>query len=103
MQKIKKGDKVQVMLGKDQGKQAQVERISIKDEKVYLAGINVYKRHVKGRDDIEGGIIEMSKPLNISNVQLVCPNCNKPTRVGFLLAKDGKGKSRVCRKCNKEI
>jgi large subunit ribosomal protein L24 len=103
MNKIKKGDNVQVMLGKDSGKTGAVERVLVKESKVVIAGINVFKRHVKGRPDMnmEGGIIDIVKPINISNVQLVCPSCKKPTRVGFTVT--GDTKTRVCRKCGKEI
>lgn len=101
MQKIKKGDKVQVLLGKDRGKSGNVERVLNKKNKVAILGVNVYKRHVKKQGTIEGRVIDIVKPIDISNVALVCSNCGKPTRVGFKV--DGDSKVRICRKCKKEI
>lgn len=102
MNKIKKGDKVKIMLGKDRGKTGTINRVIPKKEQVVINGLNVYKRNVRKQGDVEGGIIELSKPLNISNVSLICPNCNKPTRVGFMVGANKK-KTRICRKCKKEI
>lgn len=99
--KIKKGDKVKILLGKDRGKEGKVEFVSIRKQKVYVRGANLYKRHVKKHGDIQGGIIDIPKPLDISNVVLVCPNCNKLTRVGFKIT--GDTKLRICKKCGKEI
>ena len=98
MKKIKKGDEVQLLLGKDRGKKGKVEKIS--DGKVVVGGLNVYKRHVRKYQGVEGGIIEIVKPVNISNVGLVCPNCGKVTRVGFDLSD---GKKRICKKCKKVV
>lgn len=100
--KIKKGDKVEVLVGKDIGKQAVVEKLLTKKGLVYLPGINTYKRHIKKQGQVEGGIIDIVKPLNLSKVGLVCPSCKKVTRVGFSFSKDNK-KIRVCKKCKKEI
>ncbi len=99
--KIKKGDKVKVLLGKDRGKEGKVEFVSIKKEKIFVGGVNLYKRHVKKHGSLEGGIIDIPKPMDISNVALVCPNCNKVTRVGYQVLADSK--VRICRKCKKEI
>lgn len=101
MNKIKKGDNVQILLGKDQGKTGSVERVMVKDRKVVILGINTYKRHVKKQQGMEGGIIELSKPVDFSNVALVCPNCKKVTRVGIKIT--GNEKSRMCKKCGKDI
>lgn len=103
MQKLRKGDKVLVLLGKDRGKEGVIEKLDMKKGRVWLPGLNVFKRHVKknAQYNIEGGIVDVSKPLKISNIELICPSCKKPTRVGFEIKKDGK--VRVCRKCKKEI
>lgn len=99
--KIKKGDKVQVLLGKDRGKEGSVEYVMAKEGKVFVSGANLYKRHVRKMGDGRGGIIDIPKPMNISNVGLICPNCKKVTRVGY---KQEKGtKVRICKKCDKEI
>lgn len=99
--KLKKSDKVKVLLGKDRGKQGQIEKLDAKKGVLYIAGVNTYKRHVKKQGQMEGGIIEIIKPINLSNVVLICPNCQKPTRVGFKI--EGGKKIRVCKKCKKAI
>lgn len=101
MNKIIKGDNVTILLGKDRGKSGAVEKVLEKEGKVFVTGINLVKRHVKKNQNIEGGIINIVKPINISNVILVCPNCKKPTRVGFIL--NGGSKHRMCKKCQKAI
>lgn len=99
--KIKKGDEVKILLGKDRGKDGKVLRVLTKEGKVWVEGLNMYKRHVKKAGQHEGGIIEIAKPLNISNVTLVCPHCKKPTRVGYEV--EGNVKVRVCKKCKEAI
>lgn len=99
--KIKKGDKIKVLLGKDRGKEGTVELVLGKDKKVFVGGANLYKRHVRKMQNREGGIIDLPKPMDISNVVLVCPNCNKPTKVGY--QKNADTKIRICKKCKKEI
>jgi len=73
--KIRKGDKVKITLGKDRGKEGKVEYVSGKDKKVFVGGANLYKRHVRKHQDMQGGIIDIPKPLDVSNVALICPNC----------------------------
>ncbi len=99
--KIKKGDKVKVLLGKDRGKEGTVEFVSASNKRVFVGGVNLYKRHVKKTAGMEGGIIDIPKSLNISNVGLICPNCKKLAKIGYKL--EGKIKMRICRKCKKEI
>lgn len=98
--KIRKGDKVRVMVGKDRGKEGTVERVL--GAKIVVAGVNIYKRHQKGRGEGQKGqIIEIIRPLPIANVALICPKCKQVTRVGYRLTE--KGKLRICRKCQQEI
>ena len=100
--KIKKGDNVQILLGKDRGRSGKVERILSDKGKVVVGGINVVKRHIgKKVTGQQGQILDMVKPINISNVSLICPNCKKPTRVGFKI--EGNVKMRICKKCKEEI
>ena len=99
--KIKKGDKVKVLLGKDRGKEGKVVFVRGKEGQVFVEGANLYKRHVKKQGTTEGGIIDLPKPLDVSNVALICPSCNKVTRVGYKL--EGTEKFRVCKKCGKAI
>ena len=99
---IKKDDKVIVLSGKDKGKQGKVLVADPKARKLTVEGVNVATKHQKPRKQgEEGGIIKVETPIYASKVQLVCPKCGKPTRVGHKIV-DGK-KSRVCKKCGAEI
>ncbi len=99
--KVKKGDKVKILLGKDRGKEGTVEFVLKKKNRVFVGGANLYKRHVRKTGNVEGGIIDIPKSLNVSNVGLICPNCKKITKIGYEITKIGK--MRICRKCGKEI
>ena len=100
--KIKKGDKVQIMTGKDKGKKGTVVRVFPQKEKLIVEGINIVKRHVKpGAVSKEGGIISIERPINISNVMYLDEKSKKPTRIGFRMEK-GK-KVRVSKKSNEVI
>jgi len=98
--KILKNDKVYVIKGKDRGKSGSVTRVLAKDGGVVVAGINLAKKAVKpSKKNTTGGIVEITRPVPMSNLALVCPSCGKPARVGYAVAKDGK-KTRICKKCN---
>ncbi len=98
--KLKKGDKVKVMTGKDKGKEGAVE--AVLENKVAVANVNMYKRHSKPRGQGQkGGIVDFARPLPVANVALICPKCKQPTRVGYKITQ--KEKIRVCRKCEQEI
>jgi len=100
--KIRKGDNIQVIAGKDAGKRGKVEVANEKTRKVTIPDINIYKRHVKKSEQFpQGGIVELSRALDISKVSLVCPKCDKVTRVGYQIV-DGV-KKRVCKKCKAVI
>ena len=100
--KLKTGDLVTVIKGRDSGKTEKIEKIFSKESKVLVAGVNQYKRHVKSRTPGQKSeIITLTKPLPVANVRLVCPKCKKLTRVGYKMLKDEK--VRICRKCNAEI
>lgn len=95
---IKKGDKVQVLSGKDRGKQGVVLRALPAENKVVVEGVSVVKKAVKpNAANQQGGIVSQEAPIDASNVNLVCPECGKVTRVGH--EKDSKNKLRVCKKC----
>jgi large subunit ribosomal protein L24 len=96
--KILKSDKVIITSGKDRGKTGEVTRVLGKTNQVVVAGLNIVKKAVKPSKKSAGGILEISKPLNASNVAVVCPKCGKPARIGYQIAKDGK-KTRICKKC----
>jgi large subunit ribosomal protein L24 len=96
--KIKKGDSVKIVRGKDAGKTGTVEKVFEKEFKVLVENINQYKRHLKARSQKEPSeVITITKPLPVANMQLLCPKCKKPTRVGYVQEKDTK--MRVCAKC----
>ncbi|MGM0366742.1 MAG: 50S ribosomal protein L24 [Actinomycetota bacterium] len=103
MLKIKKNDKVKILRGKDRGKTGKVLRIDRKNGRVVVEGINIINRHTRQKSQNEpGGIIKKEGPMDMSNVLLVCPNCNKPSRVGFVAGKSGE-KTRVCKRCGEQI
>jgi len=100
--RIRKGDKVKVIKGKDRGREGTVERVLLRERKVVVTGLNVYKKAVRARrQDQKGGIMEITKPLPVENVMLVCPKCQKPTRVGYQIV--GDKKLRFCKKCQQEL
>ena len=99
--KIKKGDKVVVLSGKDKGKTGTVSRVLPKDDKVVVSGVNTVKRHQRPTQMNAGGIEEKDAPVHVSNVALVDPKSGEPTRVGFQI-KDGK-KVRVAKKSGEVI
>ena len=100
--KIRKGDRVRVLTGKDRGKEGQVMRSLPREGKVIVDGVNVARKHQKPtRATMQGGIIDKDMPIPVANVALVCPACGRPTRIGYKVT-DG-GKTRMCRKCGTEI
>jgi large subunit ribosomal protein L24 len=100
--KIKKGDKVQIMAGKDRGKQGEVLHVLPVTLKVVVKGANMMKRHMRPRRDGEKGErIEKEAPIHVSNVMLVCPHTNKPTRVGYKI--EGGEKIRISKRAGKAI
>jgi len=100
--KIKKGDRVTVVTGKDKGKTGNVLSVSPKSNKAVVQGINVAKRHTKQSAQQEGGIIAKEMPIHISNLALLDPKDNKPTRVGFKVNKDG-SKVRIAKRSGEAI
>lgn len=101
--KIKKGDAVKIMKGKDAGKTGKVVQILPDDTKVVVEGLNVIMKHMKSqRRGEKGQRLEFSAPIAAANVQVVCPKCNKVTRVAYKLLNDGK-KQRVCAKCKEAL
>lgn len=101
--KILKNDKVYVTAGRDRGKTGEVTRVLPKLGQVVVAGVNIAKKAVKpSKKNAQGGIVEITKPIPVSNVALVCPACGKPARVGYNVAKDGK-KVRVCKRCSAAV
>ncbi|MGV6801933.1 MAG: 50S ribosomal protein L24 [bacterium] len=99
--KLKKGDTVIVLTGKDKGREGEITTVMPKDNKVIVSGINMVKRHTKPSQMSNGGIISKEAPLHISNVALKDPKSGKPTRVGFKI--DGERKVRVAKNSGEVI
>jgi len=103
---VRKGDRVRVITGKDKGGEGRVIQAFPKDERVLVEGVNRIKKHTKitstQRGAQSGGIVTQEAPVHVSNVQVVCPNCNKPARVGHRRNEAGKT-VRVCRRCNGDL
>ncbi|MBI2594307.1 50S ribosomal protein L24 [Candidatus Curtissbacteria bacterium] len=101
MFKFKVGDEVLVTSGKDKGKRGKIEKVLPKQDRLVVAGVNLYKRHKKVSRTRPAGIFEFTRPIPTANVAIVCPKCAKATKVGF--AQEGKTKIRICRKCRGSI
>jgi large subunit ribosomal protein L24 len=100
--KLKKGDEVEVLAGKDLGKRGAVMRVIPQSGKVIVDRVNIAKKHQKPtKATMQGGIIDKEMPINASNVGIVCNSCRKPTRIGYRF-EAGK-KIRICRKCGGDI
>lgn len=100
--RIKKGDKVKIIAGKDRGKIGKVLKIIPVKSRLVVEGAGLVKKHFRRRSEKEqGGIREVPLPINISNVALFCSNCNKGVRAGMKI--EGKSKIRICRKCQQAI
>jgi large subunit ribosomal protein L24 len=99
MQKIKKNDIVQIIKGKDRGKQGKVINVIEEGARAIIEGLNLAKKHKRqSRQDQKGGIVSIEMPVSVSNLMLCCKRCSKPTRVGVMLLKDGT-KARMCKSC----
>jgi large subunit ribosomal protein L24 len=100
---IRKGDQIVVICGKDKGKRGRVERVVPEVNRVIVENVNMVKRHLRRQPGaLQAGIIDKPAPLNRSNVMLVCPNCNDPTREARTTLPDGTH-VRVCKKCGEII
>jgi large subunit ribosomal protein L24 len=97
---IRRNDNVVVITGKDRGKRGRVLKVAPATNRLVVEGVNFIKRHTKANPQrqVKGGVIEREAPLHASNVQFVCPECGKPTRLGRRVLGDGR-KVRICRKC----
>ena len=109
--KLKKGDRVKVIAGKDLGKDGVIMRVLNDKNKVIVEGVNIAKKHQRPtRATMQGGIIDKDMPIPVSNVSIICPGCG-PTRIGFRLDEVAAGESvgsvrqkiRVCKKCGSDL
>jgi large subunit ribosomal protein L24 len=103
---VRKGDKVRVISGKDRGLEGRVIAAIPERDKILVEGANRIKKHTKvttsARGSQAGGIVTQEAPVHVSNVQVICPNCDKPSRVGHRKDEAGRGK-RTCRRCGGDI
>jgi large subunit ribosomal protein L24 len=102
IKKIRKGDTVEVIQGKERGKRGKVMRVMAEDQRVVIERVNFIKRHVRpSQKNPQGGVIEREAGIHISNVKLVCPGCDAAVRVGM---REERGeKVRYCKKCNVQV
>jgi large subunit ribosomal protein L24 len=103
MRKIKRDDTVFVLTGKDRGKRGTVRKVLPREGRALVTGINIVKKHMRPRTVQQvGGIIDMEAPIHLSNLAVVCPNCDRATRIGVHVHEDGK-KTRYCKRCREDI
>ncbi|MBR4835141.1 MAG: 50S ribosomal protein L24 [Thermoguttaceae bacterium] len=101
--RIKTNDTVVVLSGKDRDKQGKVLSVNREEGKVTVEGVNEVKRHVRrSQKNMQGGRLSKLMPVPVGKVMLVCPKCNKPTRVGYKFDEAGK-KFRACKKCGAAV
>ena len=103
--KLRKGDRVKVLTGKDRGKDGEIMRVLPDRNKVIIDGVNVAKKHQRStKATMQGGIIDKDMPVPAANVALLCPSCG-PTRIGYRFEGEGENrkKIRVCKKCGSTV
>ena len=100
--KIKKGDNILVIAGKDKGRTGKIMKSLPKNLKVLVEGINLKKKHVRPkREGEKGQVVEIPAALDVSNIKIICPKCGKATRIGYKT--EGEVKNRICKKCKQII
>jgi len=100
--KVKKGDSVLIISGKDKGRTGKITKAIPKELKILVEGINLKKKHVRPkREGEKGQVVEIPAALDISNVKIICPKCGKAARVGYKI--ENNVKKRICKKCKQEI
>ncbi|MDD2927541.1 MAG: 50S ribosomal protein L24 [Candidatus Omnitrophica bacterium] len=103
MQKIRKNDIVQAVKGKDKGKKGKVIQVISASGRALVEGLNLAKKHKRQtRQEQKGGIVSIEMPIALANIMLVCKHCNRPSRAGFSILKDGT-KIRICKICKEAI
>jgi large subunit ribosomal protein L24 len=102
MQKIRKGDRVVVLAGRDKGKKGEVFQVMPKEERALVRGVNVVRRHQRQTAQQEGGIVSKEAPVHLSNLAVEDPKDGKPTRVGFMSLADGR-KVRIAKRSGEQI
>lgn len=102
MRKIRSGDEVLVTAGRNKGQRGKVRINIIERDRVVIEGVNMVKKHIKRGQARQAGIVEVEAPLHVSNVRLICPSCDQPTRVGVRPGASGKNE-RYCKKCDAAV
>lgn len=99
---IKKGDTILVLAGKNKGATGKIEKLITRDKKIIVSGVNVVKKHLKpNAKNPHGGIVDYNAPIHISNAQIICPRCNKTTRIEHKIT--SQSKLRICKRCHEAI
>lgn len=100
--RVKKGDTVLIISGKDKGKTGKIIDSLLKEGTILVEGINLRKKHIKAKKQGEKGqVISVPAPFNVSNIKIICPKCQKATRIAYKMEKGGK--HRICKKCKSQI
>jgi len=102
MRKIRSGDEVLVTAGRNKGQRGKVRVNLIERDRIVIEGVNIVKKHIKRGRARQAGIVEVEAALHVSNVMLICPNCQQPTRVGIRSNATGKNE-RFCKKCEQGV
>lgn len=100
--KLKQNDQIVVISGKNKGKKGKITKVLQKQNKVVVEKINIVTKHIKKRENKAGEKIQFEAPIHASNVIVICPNCNKATRVGYKIL-GNKKKERICKKCKETL
>ncbi|EKD63370.1 MAG: 50S ribosomal protein L24 [uncultured bacterium] len=100
--KIKTGDNVLIIAGKDKGKKGKVMRVMKKTNSIVVEKVNIKVRHIKKTATRKGEKIQFEAPIDASNAKVICPECKKAVRIGYVISKDQK-KRRVCKKCKEVV
>lgn len=101
--KVQKNDKVIIMKGKDRGKTGKVTSV-VNGNKALVDGLNVFKKTIRKKTaEGKGETVSVSKPISISNIQIICSSCGKPTRVGYGIDSKSRAKNRICKKCKASL
>jgi large subunit ribosomal protein L24 len=100
--RLREGDKVMIISGKDTGKESRISRVIPKKNQIIVEGVNTARKHQKARGQtMQGGVIDKDMPIDSSNVMIVCSDCGLPARIGYRI--DDNGKQRICRRCGGDL
>lgn len=101
--KIRTGDTVQVIRGKDRGKKGKIVRVIPVAARVVVEGVNMVKKHIRPQRGQKGQVVSVAMPVPVATVMFICPQCGRPARVGIRRSPDGDGAQRICKKCQATV